>query len=662
MSQWIWRFGEFEIYHNMILHQRRQQYGFTEPVVWKIYAPEPVVRFKKTVTTQGGLFKVTTCGDSSITVIDEQNSIREGAHYTGVQKYGGKKEIELQSGKYTVEIRVSNSETFPCIYVEGVIESDETWLADDMSNDWAPVGTYKNYSEADKSPEIFSFAYEPIHYVAKEEFAGGILYDFGKETFARTRISGLTGEAVSVQFGESREEALDAENSVIHFNQTPVKGELRFIPYAFRYVFISDKRAEIEAEYEYLPLEYKGAFQCDDEVVNRVWEVAAYTFHLCSREFFLDGIKRDRWVWSADAYQSLFVSRYLFYDKDIEKRTLIALGGKAPFKVHINTIMDYSFFWIISLYEYYRTYGDKQFLEQIAPQMEEVMKFCLNRTDEDGFMRGRPGDWIFIDWAPMDKTGAVCGEQILYARALECYANIGDIIGLDTREYRQKAADLQAAVMDKFYDREKKVFIDSYESGKCNVTRHSNILAYLFLPCSEEQKRDIYEKVVLNPEVPQITTPYFKFYENQVHCMAGNPEILEKAIRDYYGSMLETGATTLYEEFNPDMSGTEHYAMYGGLYEKSLCHAWSASPIYLLGCYRLGVQNTGVAYDTFEVRPQLGDLKEFKGQVPVPGGVVSVEMNEKELCVKSDIAGGVLCVGNERYPMEKGVEKRISKI
>lgn len=52
-------------------------------------------------------------------------------------------------------------------------------------------------------------------------------------------------------------------------------------------------------------------------------------------------------------------------------------------------------------------------------------------------------------------------------------------------------------------------------------------------------------------------------------------------------------------------------------------------------------------------------MKEFQGHVPVPGGVVSVEMNEKEICVKSDIAGGVLCVGDARYPLEKGVGKRI---
>lgn len=56
MSQWIWRYGEFECYHNMILHTRRQQYGYPEPVVWKLYAPEPVVCFKKEVTTEGGTF------------------------------------------------------------------------------------------------------------------------------------------------------------------------------------------------------------------------------------------------------------------------------------------------------------------------------------------------------------------------------------------------------------------------------------------------------------------------------------------------------------------------------------------------------------------------------------------------------------------------------
>ena len=652
MSQWIWRYGEFECYHNMILHTRRQQYGYPEPVVWKLYAPEPVVCFKKEVTTEGGTFRIHALGNISVIV---------GAEPWNQKKYGGQREIKLEPGTTTVLIRVANTETFPCIYVDGVIESDDTWLCDDMSQDWKKVGTSEMFVSPEQTPDHFPFSYLPVSWVKKEKVEGGVLFDFGKETFAMTRFSGLGEGPVKVRFGESREEAMDPEWCVIRFEDKPEKGVLSYIPYAFRYLFVSDEKVEVKAEYEYLPLEYKGSFHCSEEIINKVWDVAAYTFHLNSREFFLDGIKRDRWVWSADAYQSLFVNRYLFFDKEIEKRTLIALGGKQPFKVHINTIMDYSFFWIISLYEYYKTYGDKDFLEQIQDQMKAVMDFCLERRDEDGFMRGKPGDWVFIDWAPMDKTGALCGEQILFAKAMECYAAICAVIGRDDRGLGEEAKKLRSQIFEKFYDTEKKVFIDSYESGKRNVTRQSNILAYLFLSCDDTVKKDIYERVVLNDEVPQITTPYFKFYENQVHCKAGNTNLLEKSIREYYGSMLATGATTLYEEYDPTMTGVEHYAMYGNPFEKSLCHAWSASPIYLLGNFRLGVENTGIAYDTFDVRPNPGDLKGFHGKVPVPGGTVSVSVDQEEIRVYSEIPGGTLYVDGKAYTLEAKKECRVRR-
>lgn len=648
MAQWIWKFGEFEVYHNLLVHNRRQQYGYPEPVVWKLYTPEPVVCFRKTVTTEGGTIRIHACGNSSVALVKEgtQEEI----------KYGGKSEIMLEPGTVTITIRVANIKTFPCVYVDGIIESDESWYADDFSQEWALVGTDTKFDKVECTPEIFPFAYEKISYASVEELSNGLLFDFGRETFARTAFTNLQKEDVSIQFGESREEALDARWSVIHFDEKPIEGRVEYMPYAFRYIFINDKNAKLQAEYEYLPLEYRGAFSCNEEIINKVWDIAAYTFHLNSREFFLDGIKRDRWVWSADAYQSLFVNRYLFFDQEIEKRTLIALGGKSPFKLHINTIMDYSFFWIISLYEYYITYGDKKFLEQIAPQMDEVMTFCLNRTDADGFMREKLGDWVFIDWAPMDKKGAFCGEQILYAKAMECYGQICAWLGREDKGCSESAKVLKGKIFDKFYDTEKCVFIDSYESGKRNVTRQSNILAYLFLPCSEEQKNNIYQKVILNNEVLQITTPYFKFYENQVHCKEGNGKLLEESIRQYYGSMIATGATSLYEEYDPNMSGVEHYAMYGNPYEKSLCHAWSASPIYLLGNYRMGVQNTGIAYESFEVRPNLGDLKSFCGKVPVPGGCVSVEMNESEVRVLSDISGGILIINQTRYDIQPGRE------
>ncbi len=170
----------------------------------------------------------------------------------------------------------------------------------------------------------------------------------------------------------------------------------------------------------------------------------------------------------------------------------------------------------------------------------------------------------------------------------------------------------------------------------------------MFLPLDDGVKAGIYENVILNDGVRQITTPYFKFYENLLHCEAGNGKLLEESIRVYFGGMLKNGATTLYEEYDPTMSGVEHYAMYGRAYEKSLCHAWSASPIYLLGRYRLGVKNTGIAYETFDVEPKPGGLNEFEGTVPLPGGSVSVTYKDNCFTVLSTAEGGTLVINGER--------------
>ena len=73
---------------------------------------------------------------------------------------------------------------------------------------------------------------------------------------------------------------------------------------------------------------------------KKIWNVAEEHISVSqSGVFFLDGIKRDRWIWSGDAYQSYMISQYLFADPDICKRTMLALRGRDPVVQHINTIL-----------------------------------------------------------------------------------------------------------------------------------------------------------------------------------------------------------------------------------------------------------------------------------------------------------------------------------
>ena len=141
--------------------------------------------------------------------------------------------------------------------------------------------------------------------------------------------------------------------------------------------------------------------------------------------------------------------------------------------------------------------------------------------------------------------------------------------------------------MEKFFwDEEKGAYIDSFTSGKRNVTRHANIFAILFDIADKQKQEKILKNVLENDEIPAITTPYFNFFELDVLCQMGKlTEVLDK-IRSYWGGMLDLGAVTFWEEYDPSVPKEEQYDMYGDHFGKSLCHAWAASPIYFLAKYR----------------------------------------------------------------------------
>lgn len=141
-----------------------------------------------------------------------------------------------------------------------------------------------------------------------------------------------------------------------------------------------------------------------------------------------------------------------------------------------------------------------------------------------------------------------------------------------------------------------------------------------------------------------------RFYELEALCAMGEQAFVLDEIRDYWGGMLDLGATSFWEKYDPNESGTEHLSMYGRPYGKSLCHAWGASPVYLFGKYYLGVKPLSAGYETYEIRPELGGLDWMEGKVPTPNGDVSVYCSTKEIKVSSDEGEGVLIFKSKSKP------------
>jgi len=670
-ATWIWYPGDYEIWLGNKVQNRRTERGTFFPPFWKMDCHYVLVEFSKKLE----LAKPETI---RLKVEGEYNVKLDGKFL-----FGAPEEIFLTEGKHSINIKVYNQSFVPSIYVKGeTVISDNTWKVTYEDKEWidesgkaSDVSSGTVYVNADSwdffnspnlPPSQFKLPTKPLGPISQVKKNNGILYDFGKETFGFVKFHNVKGKGVlNIYYGESADEALTVDYCET-LDRLPIGDDIYgdvtvSNSKAFRYVYVEKDNSvsydSLSMLYEYLPLEYKGSFRCNDSLLNTIWNVSAYTLSLTTREFFIDGIKRDRWMWSGDAYQSYLMNYYLFFDSPSVKRTIYALRGKDPVTSHINTIMDYTFYWFMSIYDYYLYTGDKEFIIQIYPRMKSLMDFCLSRRNANGMMEGLPGDWVFIDWADfkMSKSGEVSFEQLLFCRSLETMALCASLLNdaENVQRYNHLAAELKSKLFTTFWSDKVNAFIHNCENGvkSTQVTPYTNIFAVLFSYLDDFKTEAVKENVLLNALALKITTPYMRFYELEALCALGEQKYVLQEIRNYWGGMINKGATSFWEKYNPQEKYPELLAMYGRPFGKSLCHAWGASPIYLLGKYFLGVKPISPGYQTYIVEPCLGDLQWMEGDVPTPNGKISVYCSTNEIRVKSDEGTGVLRFKSKSKPV-----------
>ncbi len=654
-AKWIWQFGEYEIYHHKIMMCRRQEMGCDYPeVIWRIPTNEVSARFAT---------KMHALTDTTLRFVTHS----KGMVYFGDQKYPVNKDLFFTAGDYEVTVMLYDIQSFPCFFVDSeYLKSDESWSYIAYGDRSEPVACEPEFYSPNDNPAVFQFGYTRMEPVSVTEYGDGLLYDFGKELYGPVTITEYPEhDGIRLTYGESRDEALDYSEALIWEELEPGFDPIR-PGRAFRYIFTqsrSKKPVKIQASLEYLPIEDIASFRCEDEQMNRIWEMCSYTFHLNSREAYLDGIKRDRWCWAGDAYQSFWANYYLYFEPQIIKRSIIALLGKPPYTTHVNTINDYSAYLIISVWDYYFATEDETFVKRIWDNLKALYGFIVSRTNEKGYVVKRDGDWIFIDWFEMDKEGILCAEQILLWKVHKVMGKLAGLMEEKTSlcetvagkhgkgNYFYAAEQLKKNIMEDFWDEDSGLFFDYKADGRRQITRHPNIFAILYDFVPEGKKKRIAESVIYSDQYAQITTPYFKLYELIAICKLGDVGRVQEYIDWYWGGMLDKGATTTWERYDPEASREDALAMYGMKYGTSLCHAWGGGPIYLLGRYCCGVAPTDVGYRTFEVKPDFGRYREIHATVPVKDGVVKICLEDGKLEVMATVSGGTLIYGGREYEL-----------
>ncbi|MHC4865559.1 MAG: alpha-L-rhamnosidase-related protein [Planctomycetota bacterium] len=464
------------------------------------------------------------------------------------------------------------------------------------------------------------------------------LYDFGVELLGRPRVKARGKGKVTFYPGESPAEARNTiqknmEQYVPSLNVGTGINTLD-VETALRYLRLRSsgqvKIEDVSVSAPMYPTRYRGAFACSDELLNRIWMHSAYTLRLCMREFMIDAIKRDRLPWVGDLYLGILCNCFSFAEKDVVHRTLTALYGDAPQTVEFNGIIDYTLWWIISLSEYIFAFGDTAYLERVRERFYRLMQILESKEDENGFLPSDSFYWIFIDWAKVNKKGISSCLQMIYVMALDAAARMAELDGESSlaSQMTGKAGALRKKCRSWFWNEERRVFVDCCYRGRQSreAGRHAGLFAVLSATAKKSQIKPILDNVLLNDNVARVGTPYMMALEALALSRCGRKAKMLENIRKYWGGMLERGASTFWEGYDELAEGAEQYAFYGRSFGKSLCHMWSAGPIFLLSGELFGLRILEPGWRRFAISPDVADLEWMCASVPSTHGDIKIDV------------------------------------
>jgi hypothetical protein len=344
-----------------------------------------------------------------------------------------------------------------------------------------------------------------------------------------------------------------------------------------------------------------------------------------------------------DLRSAALFNYYAIGDYALARRSLLQLAagqlddgavpgvGPAPGAM---VLPDYCALWAIALQDLYLFSGDLPLVHLLYPALQRQMDWFQASLDSDGLLG--PADrldwWLFLDWhtnsrpfeSPIDRRGQVTALQALYAGALQAAAYLASVVG-DSRSkqvYALRLENLRAKTRERLWDAAARSFADCTIGGRQHGrAEQTNALAEVF---ALAQPGELSAYFADEGRERTVFTPYMHFYVALALFRAGRQQQAVDLIRSYWGGMLDLGATSFWEAFDPQASLDDALDFYGRPFGLSLCHAWSGGPAMLLPAYVAGVRPAEPGWAKVVIEPDLGDLEWLNCVVPTPYGLIQV--------------------------------------
>ncbi len=397
------------------------------------------------------------------------------------------------------------------------------------------------------------------------------------------------------------------QQEYMHIDLMPCRVELPR-RYAFRYMEITVVAASACYEVSFENFELNAVSSMDissvvplnskDKLLNKIDEASIRTMVNCTQDFYEDGPKRDRRLWSGDLRLEALVAYDIFKNYDVSKRCLYLFAatvnddGQIPACLYTKPkimaddiyMYDYSLFFVNELLDYYKASGDKETALDLYETAINQIKCAMRSFDKDGLYLDDKEDCFangcFLDWN--SKLNRQAGAQGIAIYAIKAAIELSVLLKKDTAYLEDRLECITTAAVKFLWDDKKGVFVSGSKRQISYASQVWMVYAGVF---DKVKNAEILRKIAGYKNATGMVTPYMHHHYTEAMLMCGMKKEALSHIKKYWGGMIKLGADTFWEIYSPE---NPYHSPYGSSTAiNSYCHGWSSTPAYLIRKYNL---------------------------------------------------------------------------
>src|SRR5262249_4164298 len=239
-------------------------------------------------------------------------------------------------------------------------------------------------------------------------------------------------------------------------------------------------------------------------------------------------------------------------------------------------IPDWTLQWMLNAELHWLCSGDLTPVETIFPAIQRALAWFEQHIGPNGLLANVPY-WHFMDWAALGRHGEPASLNAQYVGALRAAARMATALEAQraARRYETCAASIADALNVRHWDAHRAVYADCVDPATGaqgpRVSQHGNAALILWevAPADRWESMIAYitdpSRMVFTAAPPIApssepfdahhdvvrTNTFYSHFLYRALCRAGGFERALSLMRAHYGRMLERGATTLWESFEP---------------------------------------------------------------------------------------------------------------